>query len=131
VAEPGALPWTEFSGVSLFSPRDGGLYRVEPTGPVRVEIGLRGPQERIYALAPDGADRLYLGTDAGLLRVSRTSCGWAIDTIVSDPVVAIEAVPDGPGLEVHTANGRVHRVGTGAAADVAQSSDVEESDTIS
>lgn len=74
-----------YRGVVVAAARAGGLYRLEISGPVAIDIGLTPRQQKIVGMAVVGND-IWLGTEAGLLRVAPTSCGYYVGTVLAEPV---------------------------------------------
>jgi len=83
----------EYRGVRVAAGRAGGLFRLEPEGPAAIDIGLTPPQQQISALAVFRGE-LWLGTEAGLLRLERTSCGYYVHTVLPAPVRRLAPGPE-------------------------------------
>ena len=77
-----------YENVRVIVTRRGELFRVEAGRWVPIELGLEGAARRIQAVAVYGGD-LWLGTEAGLVRVAVTSCGHRLDRVAPGPVVGL------------------------------------------
>lgn len=73
---------------------DGGLFRLVGDDLLPIELGLDAMQSRINAMLV-WQDALWLGTEAGLLRVGRDVCGVNVDHVLDGAVHDLAASPRG------------------------------------
>jgi len=104
-----------FGGEVYVGGFDSGLWRWTASGlePVALELSLR--ERQVNALA-EFAGALWMGTEAGLLRLTRNGSGWSVERVaegsVHDLAAGAEglAIACGRGLLIANAQGKVSRI---------------------